>query len=45
LLVRAEYRYDNASEPIFERGVFGSVNDQHTATLGLVYSFSSANAK
>jgi len=45
LLVRGEYRYDNASLPIFRRGVFGSVNDQHTATLGLVYSFSSANAK
>ncbi len=45
LMVRGEYRYDFASEPIFERGVFGSVKEQSTATLGLVYSFSSANAK
>jgi hypothetical protein len=45
LLVRGEYRYDFASEPVFEKGVFGSVKEQNTATLGFVYSFSSANAK
>jgi Putative beta-barrel porin-2, OmpL-like. bbp2 len=46
LLVRGEYRYDFASEPIFTRGdVFGAVKEQNTATLGIVYSFSSANAK
>jgi len=45
LLVRGEYRYDFASMPIFERGVFGSVKEQNTATLGFIYSFSSANAK
>jgi len=45
LLIRGEYRYDFASLPIFERGVFGSVKEQSTATLGFVYSFSSANAK
>jgi len=45
LLIRGEYRYDFASEPIFERGVLGSVKEQNTATLGFIYSFSSANAK
>ena len=45
LQVRAEYRYDFASMPIFLRGVSGSVKEQSTATLGFVYSFSSANAK
>jgi len=45
LLIRGEYRYDFASEPIFEQGVFNSVKEQNTATLGFIYSFSSANAK
>jgi hypothetical protein len=47
LLVRGEYRYDFASLPIFLKGNnFSShVKEQNTATLGLVYSFSSANAK
>jgi hypothetical protein len=41
LLVRAEYRYDFASQPIFERGGDSFVKEQHTATLGFVYSFNS----
>jgi len=41
LLVRAEYRYDFAGLPIFERGSGTSVKEQHTATLGFVYSFNS----
>jgi hypothetical protein len=45
LLVRGEYRYDWSNLPIFERGVFGTVKDQNTATLGFVYSFSSADLK
>jgi Putative beta-barrel porin-2, OmpL-like. bbp2 len=47
LLVRGEYRYDFASQPLFLKGNnFSSlVKEQNTATLGLVYSFSSANAK
>lgn len=45
LLIRGEYRYDFASEPIFQRGQIGSVKEQNTATLGFIYSFSSANAK
>ncbi len=45
LLIRGEYRYDFASEPIFTRGNFEGVKEQNTATLGFVYQFSSANAK
>ncbi|MFY9690958.1 MAG: porin [Candidatus Acidiferrales bacterium] len=45
LLVRGEYRYDFASEPIFQLGQLGSVKEQNTATLGFIYSFSSANLK
>jgi len=41
LLVRAEYRYDFAREPIFERGSGQFVKEQDTATLGIVYSFNS----
>lgn len=41
LLVRAEYRYDFASVPSFQRGSGTYVKEQNTATLGLVYSFSS----
>ena len=47
LLLRAEYRYDFASRPIFDQGFsnFKSVKEQNTMTLGFVYSFSSANMK
>ena len=41
LLVRAEYRYDFARSPIFLEGSGSTVKEQNTATLGLVYSFSS----
>jgi hypothetical protein len=46
LQVRGEYRYDFTSEPIFEIGGSGRTGkQQNTATLGFIYSFSSANAK
>jgi len=47
LLIRGEYRYDFASEPIFAQSFsnFKSVKEQNTATVSFVYSFSSANAK
>jgi Putative beta-barrel porin-2, OmpL-like. bbp2 len=45
LLVRAEYRYDFANEPIFPKGGTGFVKEQNTAYLSFVYSFSSANLK
>ena len=45
LQVRAEYRYDFASEPMFVKLDFRGVKEQNTATLGFIYSFSSANAK
>jgi len=46
-LFRAEYRYDFASRPIFEQSppADRSVKEQNTATLGFVYTFSSANLK
>lgn len=45
LQMRAEYRYDFASSPIFEKGGSRFVKEQNTATLGFIYSFSSANAR
>jgi hypothetical protein len=47
LQVRAEYRYDFASSPIFQVGnnFEHFVKEQNTATIGFIYSFSSANAK
>jgi len=47
LLIRGEYRYDFASEPIFDQSFsnFKSVKEQNTATISFVYSFSSANLK
>jgi len=45
LLIRAEYRYDFASEPIFAKSTDGFVKEQNTAYLSFVYSFSSANLK
>jgi hypothetical protein len=45
LLVRGEYRYDFASEPMFRNGPLKSVKEQNTATVSFVYSFSSANLK
>jgi Putative beta-barrel porin-2, OmpL-like. bbp2 len=46
-LLRAEYRYDFASEPIFGQSFSNEkfVKEQNTATLGFVYTFSSANLK
>lgn len=47
LLIRGEYRYDFASQPIFEQSFSNikSVKEQNTATVSFVYSFSSANLK
>ena len=45
LQVRGEYRYDFASSPIFQKGGTRLVKEQNTATLGFIYSFSSANAR
>jgi Putative beta-barrel porin-2, OmpL-like. bbp2 len=45
LLVRGEYRYDFASEPIFPQSTSDFVKEQNTAYLSFVYSFSSANLK
>jgi TolA-binding protein len=47
LQVRAEYRYDWASQRAFQQGSNpdSRTKDENTATLGFIYSFSSANAK
>ena len=45
LLIRGEYRYDFASQPIFAKSTNGFVKEQNTAYLSFVYSFSSANLK
>ena len=45
LLVRGEYRYDFAQQPIFQSGPAKFVKEQNTAYLSFVYSFSSANLK
>jgi hypothetical protein len=47
LQVRAEYRYDFASQQLFQTGSNPNSfrKEQNTATLGFIYSFSSANAK
>jgi Putative beta-barrel porin-2, OmpL-like. bbp2 len=52
LLIRGEYRYDFASQPIFAQAIsspkndgLGAVKAQNTATISFVYSFSSANMK
>ena len=47
LLIRGEYRYDFASQPIFFQSFSNDkfVKEQHTALVSFVYSFSSANLK
>ncbi len=45
LLVRGEYRYDFAKQPIFQNGPTSFVKNQNTVYLSFVYSFSSANLK
>jgi Putative beta-barrel porin-2, OmpL-like. bbp2 len=42
LMTRLEYRYDFASQPIFQRGAIpNAVKTQNSITIGMVYSFSS----
>ena len=47
LLIRGEYRYDFANQPIFPKSLSNGevVKTQNTATLSFVYTFSSANLK
>ncbi len=47
LLIRGEYRYDFASQPMFIQSLSAprSVKEQNTATISFVYNFSSANLK
>jgi Putative beta-barrel porin-2, OmpL-like. bbp2 len=48
LLIRGEYRYDFASQPIFDQAFSSNAFDvktQNTAYISFVYAFSSANMK
>lgn len=45
LLLRGEYRYDFANQPVFQQGPAKFVKEQNTAYVSFVYSFSSANMK
>lgn len=46
IISRLEYRHDEASEPFFQRGSTPfSEKSQNTATLGLIFTFSTAETK
>ena len=47
LMSRLEYRYDTSDKNVFpyRDGSFGLMGSQNTVTLGLIYAFSSADAK
>ena len=46
LMSRFEYRYDFASQPIFQRGAIpNAVKNQNSVVIGLVYSFSSQESQ
>ncbi|HEY1800367.1 MAG TPA: porin [Terriglobales bacterium] len=44
---RAEYRYDHSDQDVFpyRANQFGPIDHQNTITIGMVYAFSSADAK
>lgn len=46
LMTRFEYRYDFASQPIFQKGAIpDAVKNQNSVVIGLVYSFSSQESQ
>jgi long-subunit fatty acid transport protein len=45
LMSRLEYRYDTSDKAVFPYHNGLPVGDQNTVTLGLIYAFSSADAK
>jgi hypothetical protein len=47
VMSRLEYRYDHSDQDVFpyRANQFGPIDHQHTVTIGLVYAFSSADAK
>ena len=46
IISRLEYRHDEASEPFFQRGSTPfSEKSQNTATLGLIFTFSTAETR
>ena len=47
IMARAEYRYDHSDNAVFpyRAGQFGPLDHQNTITIGMIYAFSSADAK
>ena len=47
IMARAEYRYDHSDHDVFpyRAGQFGPIDHQNTITIGMIYAFSSADAK
>ena len=44
IISRLEYRHDETSQPYFAKGASGLSNGQDTASLGLIYSFTTAES-
>jgi len=42
IISRLEYRHDATSQPFFQQGTSGLVKGQNTASLGLIFSFTTA---
>ncbi|HEY1462891.1 MAG TPA: porin [Terriglobales bacterium] len=47
IMARAEYRYDHSDNAVFpyRADQFGPIDHQNTITIGMIYAFSSADAK
>lgn len=47
IMARAEYRYDHSDQDVFpyRANQFGPIDHQNTITIGMIYAFSSADAK
>lgn len=47
IMARAEYRYDHSDQNVFpyRANQFGPIDHQNTITIGMIYAFSSADAK
>jgi hypothetical protein len=45
IISRVEFRRDMSDAAVFQRGITGLVKSQNTVSLGVIYAFSSADAK
>jgi hypothetical protein len=45
IISRVEFRRDTSDAAVFQRGITGLVKSQNTVSLGVIYAFSSADAK